>query len=272
MVGQTLQTAMLVMEGRAHNGAHFGIGGVGGDLCAQNDEILVKRFGFSKQDLVLVSIAMQEFRKTIYVGFETENPNILTCTDAPFDYETGTVSTTLPPGVPGGMSCAIVEKKFESEASLDELISEFCGGGGSLCERIEEMSFEDKAALMRTLSSRYQFSGDLASSSAALDPIFWVLHGAVERLFQRILFEGVLTDEQYDYVSDCSGHSFNGTKAWLGGFFFQDRSVDAAQVTNREFAKILDPRSEQYPELVNFVYESRDWEWCEDFDSYFDRE
>ena len=30
-----------------------------------------------------------------------------------------------------------------------------------------------------------------------MDPIFWVAHGAVERLYQRTIFEGVLTDDSF---------------------------------------------------------------------------
>ena len=35
--------------------------------------------------------------------------------------------------------------------------------------------------------------GDMAGSGAAMDPLFWVVHGAVERIFQRVMLEGVFT-------------------------------------------------------------------------------
>ena len=33
----------------------------------------------------------------------------------------------------------------------------------------------------------------MAGSGAAMDPLFWVVHGAVERIFQRVMLEGVFT-------------------------------------------------------------------------------
>jgi hypothetical protein len=48
---------------------------------------------------------------------------------------------------------------------------------------------------MKLICGRYQYDGDMAGSGAAIDPLFWVAHGAVERLFQRIIFEDVLVDK-----------------------------------------------------------------------------
>ena len=32
-----------------------------------------------------------------------------------------------------------------------------------------------------------QSTGDMGGSGAAMDPLFWVAHGAVDRLFQKVL-------------------------------------------------------------------------------------
>ena len=56
----------------------------------------------------------------------------------------------------------------------------------------------------------------MAGSGAATDPLFWVAHGAVERLFQRTVFEGVMTDMSYTSSSPCSGHSYNGKRESTG--------------------------------------------------------
>ena len=50
--------------------------------------------------------------------------------------------------------------------------------------------------------------------------MFWVVHGAVERLYQRVVFEGVLADKIYQTTdkATCSGHVAGGTKQWLKGY------------------------------------------------------
>jgi hypothetical protein len=40
-------------------------------------------------------------------------------------------------------------------------------------------------------------------------------------------------------------------------------------VTNAEMLDILDPRSDLYRDLINFVYEDDSWDWCDGFDDWF---
>jgi hypothetical protein len=98
-----------------------------------------------------------------------------------------------------------------------------------------------------------------------------VAHGAVERLFQRVVFEGALTDGVYlnSKRNECSGHVDEGTKKWLDGFYFQDESVVASELTNVELSEILDPTGDKYRDYIDFVYEDADWSWCDNFDSWF---
>ena len=47
----------------------------------------------------------------------------------------------------------------------------------------------------------------MAGSGAALDPLFWVVPGAVDRLYQRVVFENVLsgnTNKNTDISTDIS--------------------------------------------------------------------
>ena len=51
-----------------------------------------------------------------------------------------------------------------------------------------------------------------------MDPLFWVAHGAIERLYQRVVFEGTLSDNVYATPmrnAGCSGHTTDGTYPYL---------------------------------------------------------
>ena len=124
------------------------------------------------------------------------------------------------------------------------------------------------------ICGRMAYDGDMASSGAAHDPLFWVAHGAVERLYQRVVFEGILADKEYrqsevDKVT-CSGHTADGTKAWLKGYQFEDPSVDPTALTNAELADVLDPTGDKYRDYLNFVYDDSTWSWCDGFDGLFE--
>ena len=86
--------------------------------------------------------------------------------------------------------------------------------------------------------------------------VFWVSHGAIEKLYQRVLFAGLLADTAYTTANTCSGHNPAGTKAWLQGYYFADPSVDTTVLTNAELTGLLDPRLESYARLVPYVYDS----------------
>jgi len=86
--------------------------------------------------------------------------------------------------------------------------------------------------------------------------VFWVSHGAIEKLYQRVLFADLLTDTDYTTPNTCSGHDPAGTKAWLDGYYLADRTVNTATLTNAELTNLLDPRAESYQRLVPYVYDS----------------
>jgi hypothetical protein len=48
----------------------------------------------------------------------------------------------------------------------------------------------------------------MAASAAAIETLFWVAHGAVERLFQRIIFEDMLVDKVGFYMTVCRMRSY----------------------------------------------------------------
>ena len=96
----------------------------------------------------------------------------------------------------------------------------------------------------------------------AADPLYWVAHGAVERLFQFTIFNDWLSDYEYDTDSECTGHMKDGVKAWLKGYYFNDESIVAEELTNEDLIAILHPQKSQYRDLLNFVYDVSAYSWC----------
>ena len=102
-----------------------------------------------------------------------------------------------------------------------------------------------------------------------MDPLFWVAHGAMERVFQKSVFEGIFSDMKFDTTSRCSGHDFASPKGWLEGFYFSDESVEASHKTNAELTAFLDPTTDEYRDLINFVYDTNSYSWCADSETWF---
>jgi hypothetical protein len=136
--------------------------------------------------------------------------------------------------------------------------------------RFETMDLDDQCELMNLLVNRFPFDGEMAGSGAAQDPLFWVAHGAVERMFQKVIFSNLTSDTDYTSTADrCSGHEKVGTKYWLTGFYFTNTSVVSEELTNVQINEILNPTTDQYRDLVNFVYDTSDYDWCEGSAAWF---
>lgn len=103
-----------------------------------------------------------------------------------------------------------------------------------------------------------------------MDPLFWVAHGAMERTFQKTVLTDMMSDMTYTKTGACSGHSAMSTKAWLDGYYFRNESINAAALTNSQLTAILDPTSDLHRDLVNFVYDTASYLWCENSNSWFD--
>jgi hypothetical protein len=95
--------------------------------------------------------------------------------------------------------------------------------------------------------------------------MFWVVHGAVERLFQYSVFQNWIAD--FDYVRQkrvaCSGHMENSTKTWLTGFYLEDPSIKSGELTNAQLSQMLVPTGSEYRDLLNYVYDSSTYSWCD---------
>jgi hypothetical protein len=123
---------------------------------------------------------------------------------------------TITDAVPGDTDavCTLNSYYCESQAHMDEFYAKYLSPFQSTSEAmygLEDMllgmSLDRQCAVAEMLVSRAQYDGDMAGSGAALDPLFWVAHGAVERLMQKVIFENATSDATYDASSAfCSGH------------------------------------------------------------------
>jgi len=242
----SLKSMLETAEDNTHGNIHFAFGGSGGDTCALVDKQLQDDYGFTTTDLIGISLASQ-------TAFKVQSP-----TSTPYiDAATGTC----------------VESYFQTEDSFTELVN-FYFMAAPVKDVLayllnQDLPLEERSTAMRLICNRKQYDSEMEGSGAATDPLFWVSHGNVERLHQKIMLEDILADKEYPTSgAQCSGHAHDGVKPWLKGFYFEDSSVDASTLTNVDLTAVLDPTGPLYPKLVNYVYDSGKWT-CDGFDSWF---
>jgi len=244
VVGQPMESMLTTAEDESHGNIHFAFGGSGGEHCVAIDKVLQSEYGFSTKDLLVISVMSQKF-------FKTASPY----TDA----DTGTCT----------------DEYFEREDLMLELVDSFfsaiMGAQTKTYFYDTTLSFATRKAAMQLICDRHQYDSDMEGSGAATDPLFWVGHGNVERLLQKIMLTDVMSDKVYPTKTDgiCSGHAYNGTKSWLKGFYFEDESVPAHSMTNEDLLTVLDPTGDSYQEYISYVYDSSKWT-CDGFDSWFE--
>jgi hypothetical protein len=247
--------------------------------------VLKDDYSFSDTDLMLVQQSAQVFYKvTIALYLKpkdfAQNHGLefpFSCTALPYDYKTYTLSSDVAVGSPGGPSCSIASSYLASEDALNTLIdfyfSLYSKGQEqySVVEKVKEMDFSTKSTVMSLIIGRLSFDGEMAGSGAAQDPLFWVVHGAVERLLQKSVFANILSDTVYATAADeaCSGHMADSSKAWLQGFYFQDANVQAETLSNTQLADVLNPTTDMYAEMISYVYADSGLEWCDGAESWF---
>jgi hypothetical protein len=233
------------------------------------DDKLRKKYGFTDDQVLILARSAQELFKSFIPrrGRETAVPYPLSCSTDPWTGED--LASTAAPGMDGGPVCDCSSYYMEDEDKLGELIALWKLKDTSYLTALE---FSDRKKAVQLMCSRMAFDGEMASSGAAMDPLFWVAHGAIERLFQRVTFDGTLADRTYATPmrnAGCSGHTADGTKEWLRGLYFQDTTVNAHELTNAQLAAILDPTSDSYRDMIDFVYEDSTWSWCSGSENWF---
>ena len=276
-VGHAMQMYLETAEDAVHGYVHKTIGGFGGERAHAIDRLLQDQYGLSPTIIYYVAQATHKFVKTYIsmLDFDMEPIGYITplvCSNIPWHYEKDVLLTTAFPGDEGGPICECNSYYLESEERVDALIAIYFNHFMADDDTMFGFDYATKVEMMQLICSRMSMEGDMAGSGAAQDPLFWVAHGAVERLFQRVVFEGALTN--LNYVSSvrggCSGHDAAGTKTWMKGLRFEDPSLDTSLLTNSELAEMLNPLHDHFRDWASFVYEDADWPWCDGFDGWLD--
>jgi len=117
--------------------------------------------------------------------------------------------------------------------------------------------------LLKMMCEMGPVMGDHASSGAASDPSFWVIHGTVERWLDLLIIEDRFEEQMWHtpentvfdsnihpFTAGCRGHQANDTLVFglLDGFNF----------TNLEYYNYLNPTQPHTP----YVYDNFRWPHC----------
>lgn len=274
MKGKSSNDFLSKVEDESHGNFHFTVAGAGGDHANSANDYLREKYDFDDNDLVVLARAGQKFFKyqlTLALIFIKRPGHVVQtlpviCTNAPWDPKTETLSVSEMPGEVGGPSCVLNPNLAEDEDSVNSILDELFKDWTNVDpeyetkQRFLDLDFSSRVDALSTYISRFQFDGDMASSAAAIDPIFWVAHGSIERLYQKLLFESYITEDKYISTgpSGCSGHAATGTKAWLAGFSFNS-DIDPTTITNSDFVSYLNPDSDFYRDNFYSIYDHSDW-------------
>jgi hypothetical protein len=269
-VGKPLETYLESAEDIVHGYIHFTFGGMGGPMAAQVDSVLRDKYQLSNTHMFYVAESAHKFVKTFLSGLDSDIVNPMNCTRNPWDAKLEYLKTESAPGEADGPMCTCNAYYFESEENLDTLIDLYFNHFMPTDDSLKNIDFATKKEIMMLACSRMSYEGDMGGSGAAMDPLFWVAHGSVDRLFQRVLLANVFTDGIYKNQGrggKCSGHDADGKKKWLDGLILGD-GTDASDYINTDLHAMLDPSSDQFRDLMDSVYEDSKWDWCEGFDEW----
>jgi hypothetical protein len=173
--GQPLVTYLSHMEDGTHGLFHFTFGGVGGDTVVATCNSLANDYGFSQSNIVAMAISAQVFFK-FYLAqdpdeyFMKEGKDFpLTCSTKP--WQNNELTSTAAPGELGGPQCTWIDSYFESEDSVNEMVSLFftmdpSNEHDSVVSRVEDMELDDKKSVMTLIANMFPFDGELAGSGA----------------------------------------------------------------------------------------------------------
>jgi hypothetical protein len=194
-------------------------------VCLQN-EILKSQYGLEDEHILLLAQAVQTFVKRNYPTYEEKDygPKFMkeyhgwqfpfNCTTFPWNATTQTLWTTDMPGEPNAICELDASYYCADQTSLDKFYYMFMGiqytsGGelGTLQDALYAMDVDTQCEVAKIFVKRAGFDGEMAGSGAAMDPLFWVAHGSVERLLQKAIIEGASSDLVYNATTAaCSGH------------------------------------------------------------------
>lgn len=294
------------IEYHAHGPAHFAFGGTGGVEANSADELLVEKFGWDDTDLMALAWSTHHNLKNAFKQFyesEAESPMVtayllsptMPAADPKFGWDWDKLNandgayvksldnfgnTRLMPNYEKLEKIA-EEKGITVEAAYWQYFFVIWGGAeGSFNTKLYEKAmagnFTDAEykAMNTIISQRMPIEGDVATSGASLDPLFWMLHGEVFRMLHRIIFEDAMESYNFTTVSkSCEGHSSLGQNPWLKGFKFSEagtsRHVAVEEVSNKDLASYLHPLSSDFDDKFDFIFDAADYTWCPAFNQAF---
>jgi hypothetical protein len=267
--GSSKMLASELTESRTHGLIHSAFGGGGGDPAAANDEILKNKFGFLDSDLASITKWSHGMMKNDGPRlFTRQAPDQWNCSAFPsleYGIERIAASSQDLAEEFGMIECDAPAHFFEDEDSVNEWFTLFTGAKEFLHtsdNMFARFDINQKRELMKTLANRGQYDGDMHTSAAAADPLFWVQHGGTERLWQWMETRNYFSDEPFVQWEKCTGHSATGKLRWLQGYNLNDETLRADNVTIAELTDMLSPRSSAFEDNFNFVYEPTNFEWC----------
>eukprot|EP00622_Pseudochattonella_farcimen_P007300 FR743254.1.p1 GENE.FR743254.1~~FR743254.1.p1 ORF type:complete len:251 (+),score=30.84 FR743254.1:42-755(+) len=107
--------------------------------------------------------------------------------------------------------------------------------------------------------------GDMACSESPLDILFFSTHTEVERIFQRKMLSGTMTDMSWpdskELSSECPGQKPDWKNLWFD-YEFDQADTNSSDLTNEQFLHLLDPTHPTHVDNMNYVYESFNWTHC----------
>jgi hypothetical protein len=246
--GQPLATYLAAVDDATHLGMRLALGGVGGDRAAAAAQTLMETYGFTDGDVAAVAASLRPLVQLSAVARGGDDGPSLTCTNPAAGSDAD------------APQCAFPDASFQDEAGLDTLVRAFFladPGADAARDRVLALPFPQRADAMKLVATMAPYDGDVAGASAAMDPLLWLSLGAVERLYQTAAFAGTFSDMAYASKADvpCPGHAPDTLKPWLEGLGFAEPSVQAETLTTAELTYILDPQSDEYRDLIKYVYD-----------------
>jgi hypothetical protein len=266
VIGQDFNSYLLNVKEK-HTKVHDSLGGQRGTQAAVVDSVLREMYGFDDWDIsVIVAASGKFYKKYVSQGayYKSEKYPVypLICSANP--WQGGVLISEAAPGQEGGPSCAVADFYLSDASTLNDMLHIFFDkfmhddttAQYPTIEKVLAFSLDQQKDFLNLVVNRMPYDGDLVGSASAIDPIFWVSHGAVEKMFQKIVIAELLTDLDYSTPSDCSGHSPTGKKAWLEGYKLGNADFDPSELTNVELVDLLNPSSTRYANFVPYVYDS----------------
>jgi hypothetical protein len=165
--GKSFETYLSAIENQTHGAFHYTFGGVGGKISQAAIKVLTDKYGFTDSNIATLATSAQPFFKKSLTLSHTHPVN---CTVSPWQDGVRLLRATAraDPGSNPGPTCDFSDYFYESEDSLNILISSFFKVDNDKTDgvqiRLYNLDFEDRVGAMRVIGNMFPYDGDLAGS------------------------------------------------------------------------------------------------------------